>query len=450
MGETPKKPITENERSQATRAIQKTGEVLSWVAGFISLPWLKNKSKTKITRDVPAWAISADGALSLNPEWLQGARPDERVFNLAHGQMRFLMRHHDRGVDLGAVDPVTGGAPEGQEHQHKLWGEASASVVNAALKSDMIGRPPADAVFPPHDYAGSLDAESLYLHLLKTRPPPPPGQGGGQSGGAQPPPQAGGHPQPPQAGEEPAQGEKDGQGGNAPQPQGGGAGAPPTSDEIDEMRRQVEALARQAGIGKSICEALRPKITRTNYRAIIGAGLDCASTEASDRTHNTYARASRREGLMEGLVLPGKIGTDPSICVVFDASGSVARGLLKKAAGECLKLATEFPHVRIYLVTHTSEVCWEGWIRAGGSVRDIEAATAFTGGTDFEPAYLAAAKVAPRGKFDALVHFTDGENGGEWPMPPARRLIVGLCGNETLPQETPIRAKVIPVTEAEA
>lgn len=442
----PAAPVTEAEKSQAFTLIQKAGNALAWSAGFIALPWMKVKGKTKFDRSVAQWTISADGTFTYNPDWLKSARPDERQFSIAHGALRFLLRHHDRGVDLGVVNPADGTAPEGKEHEHALWGEACASVVNAPLKADKIGHAPDGSVFPPADYAGSLDAESLYQHLLKVRPPPPPGQKP-QGGGQQPPPNEGGVPQPPASGQAP--GAPDSPNGGQ-QPQGGAGESPaPTPDEIDDMRRQVEALASQAGQGSSTCAMLRPKISRSNYRSVIGAGFSDSQTEASDRTQNTYSRVRRREALMEGLIQPGKIGSEPTICVVLDASGSVSRELLAKCAGECVKIATEFPNVRLLLITHTDRVEFCEWIRPGGDVSAITRATGYSGGTSFEPAYDRARELAPRGKFDALVHFTDGENFGDWPMPPARRLIVGLCGAETLPQPTPIRAKVMPVTEGE-
>lgn len=444
---------------EAQRSMQKAGEALSWTAGFIALPWLKVKGQAQVDEKEQSYSIAADGTLKVNPTWYAAQRPDERVFELAASMMTFLMRHHDRGVALGVVDPATGGPIEGQENNHKLWNRARAMVVNAPLKADAIGRAPADALFPPGDYKGSLDAESLYNYLLKNEPPPPPGggqspQGGG--GGQQPqqgnsppaPPHAGGSVQPPQGKGSSGGDDQAAPGSGQGQQQGGQGGLSP--DDIDQIRRDVEALARQAGIGTHCVEALKPKVARTNYRAVIGAGLDTASTEASERTRTTYSRASRREAFIPEVILPGKIGEDPSICVVIDFSGSTSF-YAQKFVDHAQKIATDYPTVRVLLVAHTDRVVYQSWLKPGGDAAKLEAASKFSGGTDFAPAYDAArveAKKLAGGKFDALCHFTDGFNFRDWPLPPSRRLIVGLCGDSNVEGITPLPmpAKVIPVT----
>lgn len=434
---------------EALRALEKTGESLAWTAGYIGMPWAKLRTIAKADSSIETYSIAADGVLSINPEWYSAQRGDERVFTLAASLMRFLLRHHDRGVQLGVVNSA-GGAPEGQEHEHKLWGQACAMVVNAPLKKESIGRAPADALFPPENYAGNPDAESLYYHLLKVTPPPPPGEQGDEGGGESPPsPHAGGQVQP--------RGGKGEQGDEETEAGGNGEGQSPspsasggmTSEDIDNMRRGVEALARLAGKGTSIVDALTPKVARTNYRHVIGAGLDFATTESSERTTKSYSRASRREGLLEGLVLPGHIGSDPSVCIQIDKSGSTDQ-FSQKFIDHAFKVARDYPNVKMYLVVHTDGVCWEGWVKPGGDSKVLHDASKFSGGTNFTPGYEAARKVAPRGKFDALVHFTDGyNNAGAWPVPPARRFVVGLCGDGEGITPLPMPAKVIPISMGE-
>lgn len=443
---------------EARRFIQKAGEALSWSAGFLALPWIKVKGLLKVDEKVPSYSIGADGVLSINPKWYNEQRSDERVFELAASMMTFLMRHHDRGVDLGVTDPATGGPTPGQEQNHAVWNRARAMVVNAPLAADSIGKAPADALMPPPGYKGTLDAESLYYWLLKNEPPPPPsddnnGQGQGQ-GGAQPPPpspHAGGDTQPPQQpSQKPDQSDGEGGSGQAPQtgqPAQGSGGLSP--DDIDQMRREVEALARMAGQGTHCVDALKPKTVRTNYKSVIGAGLDCASTESSERTKNTYSRAARRESFDENTIKPGRIGEDPSICVVIDFSGSTGM-FAQKFVDHAQKVATDFPNVKVLLIAHTDRVTYQSWLKPGGDAAKLEEASRFSGGTSFAPAYDAARLEARKligGKFDALCHFTDGDNiSSVWPMPPARRFVVGLCGGQFGSTPLPCPAKVIPVT----
>lgn len=439
----PVAPVSDVEKKTTLDTLAKAGEGLAWTAGYVALPWLKVKHRVTVTNEVPEWGISSDGVVSVNPSYIAGAQGAERVFVLAHGMLRFLMRHFDRGVALGIHDDQ-GQIPEGHEHEAKLWGRACAMTVNSPLKQEGVGRAPANAEFIPPAYVGAIDAESIYHYLLKNEPPPPPGSSNSGGSGPSQSPQAGGLPQPNSQGDGES-GEDEGSGGSD---SSGGQGF--SGDDIDQMRREVEALARQAGRGTAIADMLKPKLARTDWRQVLRSGFESASTEASDRTRNTYSRASRRESLMPELCLPGKIGDDPSIAVVIDVSGSVSRGLVKKAADETLKLASQYNGVRVFFVTHTSEVCFADWLREGGDTRAIETGTGFSGGTDAGPAYEKCREVAPRGKFDVLVHFTDCEL-GTWPTVPARRLVVGACGVTGQPgqyaSQPPPGAKIIPVTE---
>ncbi len=443
---------------EALLNVGRAGETLVWNAGYIALPWLKLKAKAKADANVKTYSISADGEYRINPKWYASQRPDERVFELATSMMTFLLRHHDRGVALGVVDPQTGGPMPGQEHNHGVWNRARAMVVNKPCHEDSIGRAPADAVMPPSDYKGHLDAESLYYWLLKNEPPPPPGSpppgGGGGGGGGQDqqqaPPHAGGNVQPPPAGQpgEGGEGEGEGEGGDPGQQKAPGGGGQLTADDIDQMRRDVETMARQAGRGTHLAEALRPKKVRTNYRSVIGAGMDVANTESSERTKKTFSRASRRESLDPSIVLAGYEGSDPTLAVVIDFSGSTGM-FAQKFVDHAQAVATSYPNTRILLVAHTDRVTYQAWLKPGGEPAKLSDASKFSGGTDFAPAYDAAreeAKKLPGAKFDALVHFTDGYNFSAWPRPPSRRLVVGLCGDGHGITPLPMVAKVVPVT----
>lgn len=453
---------TERDAKVAKLQLQTAGESLMWVAGCIAIPWLKVKTAAKTDDKVKTYAIGADGVVTVNPQWFASQRPDERVFELATSMMTFLLRHHDRGVDLGVVNAETGGPMPGQEQNYAVWNRARSMVVNKPCHDDAIGRAPADALMPPNGYKGTLDAESLYYWLLANEPPPPPGgdegqspDGGGDEGQPQPSPHAGGPVQPPQAPQK-GDGEDDAEDGSPGEGEGskpGGSGSQMSADDIDQLRREVEAMARQeaqiAGRESHLADALKPKRVRTNYRNVIPAGLDVANTEASERTQTTYARAARREALMPEVILPGYQGTDPSVCIVIDFSGSTGI-FAQKFVDHAQKVATDFPNTKILLVTHTDRVTYKAWLKPGGDAAKLEESSKFSGGTDFAPAYVTAKEEAarlPGGKFDSVVHFTDGYNiGNKWPMPPCRRFVVGLCGSGEGITPLPMVTKVIPVT----
>ncbi len=117
------------------------------------------------------------------------------------------------------------------------------------------------------------------------------------------------------------------------------------------------------------------------------------------------------------------------------------------------RLASQYPGSRVYVISHTSDVVWQGWLKDGGDAKQLAEATAFGGGTDAKPAYDAARKIRPRG-FDAGVHFTDCELCDDvWPTVPAKRFVVGACGlaSNGVPHGTPVPpgTRVIPVAMAE-
>jgi predicted metal-dependent peptidase len=147
------------------------------------------------------------------------------------------------------------------------------------------------------------------------------------------------------------------------------------------------------------------------------------------------------------IMTPGKIGTEAWVAFAGDVSGSMTDEGRQTLIGFIESTAREFPDVRVFLVTHTDRVEWKGWMKAGGDLGAAKAATGFSGGTDFKPAYDAVREAGK--KFDALVHFTDGYNAGEWPECPARQLIVGLWGSGHGMTTPPAGAQVVPVASVE-
>jgi len=447
--------ITEDQKRRALKKISDAGEAIAFKAPGIAAVWLgKLRGKIELTDKVKTAEVS-DGKLWVNPSYLDGLHPAEALFVIAHEVLHVALGHTGMAESMGLLNPDSTVNSEKKREWNKL-GEAKDMLINTLLEEDNVGRAPAGALKLPGDYEGPRETLALYYWLLEQEDPPGDGEGDGDEGDGEGDGGAGGQGQ--GDGDE-GDGEGDGQQGPQGDQPSPGSGcqprAPQGASQADNQQEATEARTtlQQLGIGKgtSIAEALKPVPSRTGWREVIGAGLAAASTEASNRTTKTYARASRREPIDPGIVLAGYTGSDPSICVLFDVSGSVSRTLVEKSAGHLLKMASEFPLMRIFFATHTDEVCWSGWIKAGGDVNAITEATSYSGGTDARPAYEAAQQAAPKGGFDCLVHFTDCDLPGDWPESPSKRLIVGALGRASLGElycKPPAGARVIPVQES--
>jgi hypothetical protein len=402
--------------------------------------------------EVKTWGVDGK-AMWINEEFTAPLTPAEVQFLIAHETMHIALDHVEMNRVVGANTP---------EKAHIL-NIAQDAVINQALVDDEIGTMPKGGVlfseFVKAGYSGSRESIALYQWLIKNqskapKPPPPGGQGDALKGCS---PQG-------MPGDEPAPGE--GEGGDKPAPgqgagdapgegsgeaEGTGAGQSETNRARARMRAEraratLREASHRAGVGTAIGELLAPVPTRATVRQVIRAGFERASQTARNRVLPSYSRAGRRS-VDEAIMTPGKVGTESFVAFVGDVSGSMTEAAKKTLIGMIASVAREFPETRVYLVTHTSDVTWKGWMREGGDVKKAQDAVAFSGGTDFKPAYEAV-RDAGR-KFDVLVHFTDGFNMGEWPECPARQLVVGLWGSGDGMTKSPAGTKVIPVASVE-
>jgi len=367
------------------------------------LLWDRVKHRAQATDKVPTMAVDAAGTIYVNPKFAESLTAAEIGGVICHELMHLVYRHADRRGD----------------RDHRLFNVAGDMVINDALRRDGITLP-ASALYPPPEYTGTLQTEPLFDFLLANpRKAPPPPKGGKDGEPGDPAPGEGCGPIPAPEGEGDAQ-----MGGESTDEAGeGGASAPVLRDgeSWDDLRETVAAICDQIGKGNSAVRALlRPAPARTNWKRILRHGVTVAMAQQS-RDVPTFARAGRRES--PGLIRPGWTGTAPKIAIVIDVSGSMDRKWVDEIAAECKSISRTFPGIRMRLTTHTAEVCWDGWVTDMGKGDTLADAVSFTGGTDAAPAYEAVARA---GKFDAMVHFTDGEL--EWPSCPAKRLIVGAFG----------------------
>lgn len=402
-------------------------------------------------------AVNADGVF-FAPAFLAKLDREELQFLVAHETLHLALDIAGTAQRLGITH---------EPEKRRLLNIAQDAVINDALSKDRIGKFPDPAGtrglrgvllddLRAQGYTGLAETTAVYYWLLgdpSKAPPPPPSGGKGQPGQGEPgegdpaegdgalkgcgpseyPSKDGKPRQKPEAG----QGEANASGG---QPEAGGLSPVDVAKALATLRE----LSAQAGTGSALGDMLRPAKARTSYKDIVRAGFERAAMSARNRTDPTYARAGRRPGLDGTIITSGRTGREAKLVFIGDVSGSISRDLVEKLQGHCLSLAREFPDVRVLFITHTDRVEFCEWLKEGGDEAKVIEGTARSGGTDFAPAYDAARE---RGRFDALVHFTDGYNFREWPEPPAKQTIVALCGGGVNITTPPVGARIIPVRE---
>ncbi len=339
--------------------------------------------------------IEEDGTIRLNPTFVLRIPLSELSGVLAHEMLHLVYQH----------------AARVQSRDHDLWNCAADMAINTALRNDMI-KLPRFALFPPESYTGDILAEDIYDFLLSTRWELPiergevcNGCGMGKARGLH--------------------GER--------------------GEESDwaQVGREISALIKTIGRGSTaIARLLDPRVPRIPWKNILRHGFNLACARVA-RDWTTYSKRSRRSPA-EGVQLPGWTGAAPTVAIAVDDSGSMDRLWLEQIVAEVRNLLKNQPQAKAYLVSHTDEVVFQGWVGAGvGSQEAIGAAVQFSGGTCAKSAYQA---IEAAGKFDVLVHFTDCEL-PSWPKVPGRsKLIVAAFGSgATKPHcPPPPGAEIIP------
>lgn len=342
--------------------LQQIGISLAFNAPGIGAAWV-GKMRDKVYNDpgVKDFQIKGDG-LAINVEAVLAETPSRNLFKIANQTLKVALDHGALAIQLGLL--TDDGQKVGTKKDWEALGLAEDIVVNTALVKDRIGSAPADAVSmatlgeklkaEAPKYDGKFETAALFYHIqqwLKEDPGDDNGENGDGSGD--------GDDQGDQ-GQQPATGE-----GNAAE---GTMGMKPA--ERLEMREMIASI----GKGTAAAEALEPPPVRSSFEKVIKAGAEAASLTAASRTVRSYSRMSRRENPLDPeIALPGAIGTEASLCVMLDASGSVGEEAVARCAAHVLKVQRAFPGMRCYFITHTSDVCWEGWLKPGGDVSGVTA-----------------------------------------------------------------------------
>lgn len=449
--------IPPNVHDPAYRRIRDALLALAFRAPQFLLVWDRIKGRVQIGTRTETMAVDDAGGLYVNPAFLASLSPAELEGVLAHEFLHLILAHHSRR--------------HGRDPQ--AWNVATDQAINYAIREDGYTLP-AGALYPPADYTGPVDAESLYeLNKANPAPQPQPGRKGKPSPGKG---QDKGQDKGPGERQDAHEGQGEGEGeggadegqdappeplpgqgcGVRPAPAGSDAGAGDAPGQLpgalrpgetwSDVRALAEATLDGIGAGSSaIRRLLAPTPSRANWRALLRRGAQIAQA-SRERETPTYARASRRQ--VPGVIRAGWRGTSPRLGVILDVSGSMDRSWLDQVVGECLAITKLFQGVQVYVVSHTDRVTWEGWIHEGRPQAWADAISA-TGGTFADPAYEAIDRV-PGPAFDCVIHFTDCEL-HRWPRcARAKRHLIGACGpgaNGSPFCPFPSWAEVVPVVQ---
>lgn len=333
--------------------------------------------------------ITSSGRILVDPEFVKTLDREECAGVLAHEMLHLILQHHGR---KGGRDAW-------------MWNVAADMAINHALHADGI-KLPKEALQVPNDYNGDIYTEAIFEYLQKN-PNKMPKQPDGPA-----------------------------------KPGAGCAviddGPPKDGPDWKQVAVEARALAQSVGKGTSgVSSLLAPRQSKINWKKVIRHSFNVACSEPG-RDYQTFQKRHRRSPT-NGPQFPGWLGFKPRIAVVVDVSGSMDREWINQIVSEIKNLMRTFAGVNVYLVAHTSDVVWKGWVNQSTQTK-ISEAVSFSGGTDPIPAYEEIRSV---GRFDAMCHFTDGDFYGEWPEIPSKTtLIVGLFKLEPI-CKPPARAHVI-------
>ena len=333
----------------------------------------------KETALVPTAAVDDKGNLLVCATFWQGLAGPNRKGLILHELLHLALEHHKRR----------------EQREPRLFNDSTDGVINTIVK-DGYRLPPIIPgwVLPPAEYKGALVSEELYA-WYKANPDQQP-RGTGEAG--------------------------KGCGvleGELTEGESGEAGEPREPSQVNA--EGLKAIYRgQGGNVAKVFERLdSTPATCPRWKTIMRRALSAlaATTEGSD--HATYSRVKRKFGLIH----PTYKGSTPSIAVLIDVSGSMSPEVRDSVVKQTVKLANEFSNLKILIISHTDQVQYVGRARAGSMKAIAEQACAYSGGTEFRPAYERAAKELPGCSY--VIHFTDMQGESKWPdVPPRAKLII--------------------------
>lgn len=349
--------------------------------------------------DVKTMGITSRGHIHVDADLVAGLDIDQLGGCICHELLHLVLMHHTRNI-----------------HRHpKLFNIANDMVINEALKESGISLPEW-VVFKDPEYDGEMLSEAVYDWLLNNQK---------------------------------YEDKKSGSSTDSQAAVGNGCGVDDSLDEggddqgpgaVDAAGNPIDwrvvaaemaAIAEQvvsanAGSGSmAIHRLLDPKPAKVHWRSVLRRGMSGAASRYG-RDFQTMAHRNRRSP-PTGPQLPGWTGRSSTVCVIADVSGSMGEEFVNRLLAEARGMLKQFENLRMFFITHTSQVEWAGWI-SSNTVHKLAEAVQYTGGTDPEPAYQLAKDTVKR--FDSIVHFTDAEFvQSTWPSHNGAQLIVGIYGS---------------------
>jgi predicted metal-dependent peptidase len=425
----------------AVHRLIKAGQKVVSLHPEMLIPWGRVRSIRLLTGDAAKYAmgpicIDRKYNIKVNKQFVTTADEKLLMFSVAHELLHPSLSYFERAISLGLID-------EKMHVKNKagcdLFNVASDMVINSALKA-ITFEVPDWACVPPPEYKGSMDSESIWRWLggdkvqqqqIKVMMQGGEGEEGDGKGKSGP---AGGIGQgcgmmadDPADDDANAEAEKEG---------ASGAGKDPQSDAI-AARQEIIEVSR--GVHKSgiLGDLLKPaKKQPENWEKILkGAFRNVQEDRGYDIS--TYAKPKFRGA----AIFPRYKKNNPTLAVIIDISGSMARPWVEQVIRKTYELTRAFPDTNVCLVTHTARVEWSGWVNGKTSASKIAESCRNSGDTRAQPAYDKVKEMC--GSVDAVVHFTDTYIENPWPKVPGRRLIVGDYSDGYHGSPPPQGAKVL-------
>jgi predicted metal-dependent peptidase len=345
--------------------------------------------KEVFTYDVPTAATDGRNII-INPQYLLGLKPAERIFVYAHEVDHAISKHPSRGKHYRREDGL-----RGKPWDHQFANICMDYTINAGLLENGIGMCNPSWCYAD-DVTGADLWEDVYEKKWKDKPPQPSTYG--QSGKA------------PKG----AQGDKvaEGQGGafdttfDPPTDPVTGAEDLPSEAEFKEAIARAASAAKAmgkmpAGLQRKVDDILQPQVDWREHVRMLMTGKIGSRSETWDRPNR------RRLALNPLVIMPGRRGFGAeTVAIAIDTSGSIGERELCAFFAEVGGVIADVRPRRVIVIHCDAAINRVDEANTLDELAHIRAKGAVGGGgTDFRPVfnYLEENQIKP----EALIYITD-------------------------------------------